>query len=195
MFHQIEIVGPSKEIEAMLQKIITLCFICMCSVSALQSQERERQKKSKSVVVPTELVLLTIAAQPESPLEFDNVRFLAGLDGGGSPSFVVRNRSSKPIRSFTVGGVDWSVTWPNQFTKRLLMPGEVADTAGDVEIVKLSPELQNKLNLQGPMRSLLVLMVIKVEFADESIFNAEPTYHALQQYSDKLADLSFRKPK
>lgn len=179
----------------MLQKIIILCFVCACSATATYSQELRRQDRSKFVVVPPEQVLLTIAAQPGCPLQFEEVKYLAGVDGGGSPSFLVRNKSVKPIRSFTVGGTDWTISWPNEFTKRLLMPGERAAADDDVEIVNLSNELRDKLNLRGAMRSILVLMVVKVEFADGSNFSNESTYQALQEYSEKLSELSSRKPR
>lgn len=78
------------------------------------------------------------------------------------------------------------MTWSEQFTKKLLMPGEKAEGTDDVEIVSLSNELRDKLNLKGPMRSILVLMVVRVEFADGSTYSAESTYEALKKYTEKL---------
>ena len=59
----------------------------------------------------------------------------------------------------------------------------------DVEIVPLSDELRDKLQLKGSMRSVLVLMVIRVEYADGSVYNAESTYEALQKYTETLINL------
>jgi hypothetical protein len=178
----------------MTDRITVLSLVFICSVLITNGQTRFRHDKSKFVVVPPEQILVTVAAQPGSPLQFEEVRYLANINGGGSPSFLVRNQSTKPIRSFTVGGVDWTMSWSEQFTHRLLMPGERAES-DDVEIVKLSDPLRDKLNLKGPMRSILVLMTVKVEFADGTVFNAEPTYKALEAFSERLYELSTRKPK
>ena len=172
----------------MRQKLIILYFVFVCSAGA-NGQNADRQKNSKFVVVPSEQVLMTTAEQPGCPLQFEEVKFLAAVDGGGSPSFEIRNKGTKPIRSFTVGGPDWTMTWSEQFTKKLLMPGEKAEGTDDVEIVSLSNELRDKFNLKGPMRSILVIMVVRVEFADGSTYNAESTYEALKKYIDKLDNL------
>jgi hypothetical protein len=173
----------------MRQKLIILSFVFVCSAGALNGQNADRQEKSKFVVVPSEQVLLTTAEQPGCPLQFEDVKFLAAVDGGGTPSFEIRNKGTKPIRSFTVGGPDWTMTWSEQFTKKLLMPGEKAEGTDDVEIVSLSNELRDKLNLKGPMRSILVIMVVRVEFADGSTYSAESTYEALKKYTEKLDNL------
>lgn len=172
-----------------LKLIIIVCFLLAFYAGAIQGQKTPNEDRLKFVVVPSEQILVTIAEQPGCPLKFEEVKYLAALDGGGTPSFEIRNRGTKPIRNFTVGGTDWTMSWSEQFTKKLLMPGETAEGNDDVEIVNLSDQLREKLNLSGPMKSVLVLMVIKVEFADGSAYNAESTYKALQKYTEKLDNL------
>lgn len=171
--------------------MIFLCLICACFVAPAYSQEPDQRQKPKYVVVPPEQVFLTIAYQPGCPLEFEEVKYLASLDGGGTPSFLVRNTGSKPIRSFTVGTPGWTVTWSADYTKKLLPPGErVAPSGGgEVEVMPLSNELREKLQLKGPMRDLIVLMVVRVEYADGTVFGDETTYEALIKFVDKIIDL------
>ncbi len=176
----------------MKDKIILLCFMCLCFAGSANSQQVDGKQKWKFVVVPAEQVLVTVAAQPLCPIQFENIKYLAGVDGGRSPSFTVRNKGNKPIRAITVGGSDWTLEWSEKFTHTLLMPGGEAFSEkeeDDVEIVPLSDELRNKLQLKGSMRSVLVLMVIRVEYADGSVYDAEPTYKALQKYTEMLTDI------
>lgn len=173
----------------MRNKIILMCFVFVCSAGALNGQKANRQEKSKFVVVPSEQVLVTTAEQPGCPLQLEEVKYLAAIEGGGSPSFEIRNKGNKPIRSFTVGGPDWTMSWSQKVTKKLLMPGERAEGLNDAEIVNVSDELRDKLNLKGPMRSILVIMVVRVEYADGSTYSAETTYEALQKYTERLGYL------
>jgi len=132
---------------------------------------------------------MTIASQPESPIRFEEVKFLASVDGGGnSPAFHVTNIGSKPIRSFTIGGPDWTMTWSEEFARKLLMPGEKALAKDDVEIVPLTDKLRANLKLDKPM-AVLVVMVIEVQYADGTNYNARPTYQALQKYTERLLEL------
>jgi hypothetical protein len=134
---------------------------------------------------------MVIAYQPECKLKFEEVKFLAGVDGGDSPSVLVRNVGTRPIRSFTVGGAWGTETWSEEFTKKLFMPGErTVPGNDDTEILPLSKELRDKLKLDGPMKAVFVLMVVRVEYADGSVYSAEPTYKAFLKFAEELLDLS-----
>ena len=175
----------------MKDKIALLTLMCLGFLSSTHAQQLKQQQKERFVVVPPEQVLTAVASQPECSIQFEEVRFITSVDGGGSsPSFVVRNNGSKPIREFTIGGSDWTMSWSEKYTKKLLMPGERAfegDT--DVEIVPLTEKLKDKLNLNGPMRSILVVMVIEVKYADGTTYDAKPAHEALQKYTERLAEL------
>ncbi len=173
----------------MKDKIAWLVIICFGIVSTTTAQQLKQQKE-KYVVVPAERVLMTVASQPECGIQFDEVRFIISIEGEGStPSFIVRNNSSKPIREFTIGGPDWTMSWSEKFTKRLLMPGERAfEDDSNLDIVPLTAKLRERLNLNGPL-AVRVVMVIEVKYADGTTFDARPTYEALQNYTARLAEL------
>jgi hypothetical protein len=176
----------------MKQKIVLCCLVWLALVDSPNAQQVKQGTKQKFVVVPSERVLMTVASQPESGIEFKEVRFLVALDGGGTPSFIVRNKGPKPIRAFTIGGADWTMTWSEQYTKRLLMPGETAfDGDDDIEIVPLTKELREKLKLNGPM-AILTVMVIEIQYADGTTYDAKSTHDALREHSERLRELEER---
>jgi hypothetical protein len=168
-----------------------LCFMFICFVVSASGQQVERQQKRRFVVVPPEQALVTVAFQPECPLQFEEAKLLAFVEGGGAATYVIRNKGTKPIRSFTVGVPGLKLTWSEELTKRLFMPGERIVGGGDdeIEMVPLTDELRDKLKLKGPMRGVAVFMVIRVEYADGTVYSAEPAYKALRKFSDELDDL------
>ena len=175
----------------MKYRIAMLALVLLGLACLTTAQQLTQQTRQKFVVVPPEQVLMTVMSQPECSIQFEQVRFLASVEGGGaSASFVARNNGSKPIREFTIGGPDWTMSWSEKFTKKLLMPGERAfEGKNDVEIVRLTDELRNKLELNGPMRAILVVMVIEVKYADGTTYDARAAHEALQRYSERLTSL------
>jgi hypothetical protein len=177
----------------MKQKIVLCWLVWLTCAGSPNAQQVKQGTKEKFVVVPSELVLMTVASQPESSIEFKEVRFLVSLDGGGTRSFIVSNKGAKPIRAFTIGGVDWTKTWSEDYTKRLLMPGETAFKGDDnIEIVPLTSELRKKLKLNGPMKAILTVMVIEIQYADGTTYDARSTYEALKEHSERLMELEDR---
>lgn len=175
----------------MKYKIAMLVFILLAFACSTTAQQLPSPTSQKFVIVPPEQVLMTVMSQPECSIQFEQVRFLASVEGGGaSASFVVHNNGVKPIREFTIGGPDWTMTWSERFTKKLLMPGERAfEGKNDVEIVRLTDELRHKLELNGPMKAILVVMVIEVKYADGTTYDARPAHQALRKYSEGLSSL------
>lgn len=171
---------------------IMMSLLLVCSAITINAQERNTQKKELFVEVPRELGLPTVAYQPNCPLQFENVKLLAGVDGGGVKSYNLRNRGTKPIRSISIGnsnGERWSRDVASQFGP--VMPGQLVPDMSDddwIQVVPLTKELREKLELQGPMRAIIVLMVIRVEFTDGTFYDDEPTYKALQSYLENLSN-------
>lgn len=172
-------------------KLGVMSLLLVCSAIAINAQERSTQKKELVVEVPREIVLPTVAYQPNCPLQFENVKLLAGVDGGVLDSYDLRNRGTKPIRTITIGGsygARWSWDVASQFGP--VMPGQLVPDLGDddwIQVVPLTKELREKLKLQGPMMARTVLMVIRVEFTDGTSYDDEPTYKALQNYLENLS--------
>ena len=178
----------------MRRLVVALCFALVCVVNTVDAQEWRKQKR-RYVVVPPEIALVAIANQPGCPVQFENVRVLADLDGGSFPDFQLRNRGSKPIRSLTY---EWLTpaasgggsSWPTRYTDEVVMPGQLAPLGGEDdgdEIVPLTDELRDKRNLRGPMHGVVVLIIVKVTFTDGTTYDAGPTAKALQDYFMRVA--------
>ncbi|CAN5211559.1 hypothetical protein BH18ACI2_BH18ACI2_04640 [soil metagenome] len=178
--------------------IIASCLILLCGSEALsQSQQSGRVEKNQYVVVPREIILPVVVSQPDSPLQFENVKGIGPISGnGGGVRFQLRNRGSKPIRgvSFAVlttsGGLWFSDSWPRKLTGEVVMPGQIVPLSNEdqqIEVVPLTEELREKLKLRGPMKAVILLMVTAVEFTDGTTYNDEPTQKALETYLEGLS--------
>lgn len=170
-----------------------VCVLLSCVTGTVRAQEAGR--KNQCVVVPPELNLLTVAVQPGSPLQFENVRQIAYLEqGGGFPDFRLRNVSTKPIRSlrfawWTTEATGAGSGWLDTETGKTVAPGQLVpfNRAGGCELVPLTEELRDKRQLRGPMRAVSILTVTKVTFADGSVYDATPLFRALRQYTAQRA--------
>ena len=75
--------------------------------------------------------------------------------------------------------------------QRLVLKGEVASIGGEeeVEIIPLNDELRTKFKLMDrPMGGVVVLMVVRVEFVDGTVFSDEKASKALEAYFKKLGE-------
>jgi hypothetical protein len=176
--------------------LAAICFSGFCANSGAVGIPRDQQTKPvRHVAVPREVILPVIASQPDSPLQFEDVRYLAQTDGDNAGfCFRLRNRGGKPVRgvSFAAvspGGGGWLDSWPRKVTSEVVMPGQVVPLSNESEqevVVRLTDEVRDKLKLRGPMKVVTVLMVVRVKFADGSVYEDESTYKALQTYFEGL---------
>jgi hypothetical protein len=174
----------------MRNKVVLLIIILNCFACLAHAQQVNSQQKERFVIVPDDVALVTIAFQPDCALQFEEAKLLAAVDGeGGTSGYAVRNKGTKPIRSFTLGLPGGTVTWSEEFTKKLFMPGERTPYNNDIEIVPLTDELRNKLKLNGPLRGTPVFMIIRVDYADGTVYNAESKYKAFLKFSNELVQL------
>ena len=144
--------------------------------------------ETRAVLVPREIALVAVAYQPDCPLQFENVSAAAGVDGGGWTNHNLRNRGTKPIRSFAVAdSIGNRLSWDVARYKGPVAPGDlVPGEETSVQTVPLTKELREKLKLQGPMQGVIILMVTKVEFTDGTVYDDEKVYKALVSYMDSL---------
>jgi hypothetical protein len=162
-------------------------------------QDTAQNKKESMFVIPSEIVLPVVAYQPDCPLKFENLKLLQNAEKG-TPSadhFELRNISNKAIRDFTVasyssyGGM-WSRSRPANQLKNLVLPGALAPplSEGDqAEIVELTEAMRDRLKLgDQPMGGVAVFMVVRVEFADGTVFTDEKASRALGVYFQKLGE-------
>ena len=181
----------------------TVILVFLSFTLITQAQQSDSHRHRRYVVVPSESLLLVIASQPDSPLKFEDAKLLisADADGDWGGSYNLYNCGTKPIKTFTVVmwtsyGSGGTLGGPRRNETTLIMPGETVNGAND-EIVPLTDELRDKLQLRGPMKAVVVLMVESVKFADGSVYNNQAVSRALLAYfldvSDKVDRVSRQK--
>lgn len=175
-----------------------ISIVCLMSLCGLSLHTRAQQlERRRYVEVPRGEALISIAVQPDCPIQFENVRFLAGLGGGGGVDFRMRNVGSKPIRS--VSYANWNTFgtggysgWPGKVTEEIVMPGQLVPLpAGDSqdEVVPLTEELRSNLKLDGSMKAIIVLMIRRVEYADGTVYTDETQAKKLSVLTEKIGAL------
>jgi hypothetical protein len=170
-------------------KSILMCIVCLCAFSAARGQQSDPEEGHRFAIVPSDQGLLVVVNQPESPLEFVNPKLLASMRGTWRPDFRLRNRGTKPIRAYTVAAIanaEWG--WTARDSDHYIMPGQVAPPLGKGEegkIVPLTEELRDKLKLRGPMKGIMALTVVRVEYADGTVFE-DKGYEAQREYFERL---------
>lgn len=178
----------------------SLLVIIVCAGSIL-SQKTKDQIVRQYVEVPREIIIQGIANQPGSPIKFENVKFLAGVNGGSTNCYNLRNVGTKPIVSVTVYSSNRAENTYgfSKSGKILMQPGEMmSESVSNIknEIVPLTDDLRTKLNLNGKLKGIMMLMVVNVEFADGTTFSDETTRKALEKYNFEVSDaLEFQEQK
>ena len=149
-------------------------------------------QKFRAVSFPREIGLISVAYQPNCPLRFENAKLLAGVEGGSLKEYRLRNIGAKAIRSIKIGdstGNIWS--WDVAKEHGPIKPGHLIppwSKADWVEVLPLTTDLRKRLNLEGPMRAIVVLMVIRVEFMDGGRYDDETVFKALRTYVDDVQE-------
>lgn len=169
-----------------------LYFVCFSVNSSITAQQGE----NRYVVVPSEYALLVVASQPDSPLKIESAQLLKATRRGGWYAVHLRNQGMKPIRTFTLvawnllsdGGVTGGTIGLGRDLDEPLMPGRTFNFDCPGKVIPLTDELREKLQLRGPMKAVVVLMVQEVMFADGSSFSDEATSKALVDQFEKLGN-------
>ena len=174
-----------------MKRVTIAAFIISILLTAVASGQERKNATKAAVAVPPEIISPVVAYQPDCPLRIEDVKLLQFVEGGGTSQFLkVRNTGTKPIRSYTIG--TWnSVGTGNEVERPLpnnLLPGEVSIPEGnEVEVVPLTKGLRDQLSLHGDMQALVVFIVVRVQFADGSVYDAAPLYNALKAHLNKLS--------
>lgn len=164
--------------------LISLAPISFSAQSPRPADERA------SVQVPRNISLSAIAVQPNCPLAFEEVGHFAYVTGGFFNSYRLRNIGTKPIRAFKVATSSGAEMGIPRELGLIILPGELVPEPGTERdiIVPLTIDRRNHLKLAGPMKGLVILMVVNVEFTDGTSFHDEPTYQAMRTFMDKIGD-------
>ena len=103
--------------------------------------------------------------------------------------YTIRNVSDKPIRFFSVvvqnssGSNENSI--PMARSNGLLLPNHTMESAkegSDYDVVPMTREVQERLKPSNEMKTLYILLVEQVVFADGSVYNDSKTFDALFGY-------------
>lgn len=140
------------------------------------------------VIVPPDQGLILVVPQSNSPIKFEDPKLLVDMEGRWTESVDLRNQSKKPIRAYKVAVVaasEWC--WQAPDDKHLIMPGQLAppDAGPQDEIIPLTDELRGQLKLRGSMKVIHMLMVVRVEFNDGTVFE-DKNYDATKDYLERL---------
>ena len=180
----------------MKQIIKILCLMCIC-VTGILGQKGNQLPTRKFVEVPREKILQVSVLRPDCPVRFEDVHFYTGIEpSGGINSYRLRNIGTKPIRSVTIHSTNGAgAVYVNKETGVLMMPGQlmpefVCDDCRKDEVVPLTDKLSEKLGLNGPMRRVIFLIVVEVEFTDGTKYNDKKTLNALTEYLEELDNIS-----
>lgn len=176
-----------------MKTILTyFCWFCLVLgvVGGIADGQQTGSKQSHDfVVMPRDVGLPVVVVQPGSPLEFVETQLLLNVGSRlWTPSFRLRNCGTKPIREFTVaaaGTGEWG--WKAEDANQYLMPGQTLTLNEDTrdQIVTLTDRLRDKLELRGPMKGIVALVVIEAEYADGSRFQ-ESGYESLSDYLETV---------
>ncbi len=162
---------------------------------AIQAQGNAKQEKPRYAVIPPADVMLTIAAQPDCPLQLENARLLYDLSTKRIVySYDLRNRGTKPIvgyisEAWRLNGTGGTLSNDWSDSNSILLSGQVSpDDLDEKQIVPLTKELRDELKLRSEMKMLIVLVVRDVFFADGSEYDGNNATNALTKYFEKIGD-------
>lgn len=166
----------------------------LCSPMAAQAQQAEKPVKPRYVTIPPADVLLTIATQPDCPVQFENVRLLYDQESKRLRyKFDARNRSSKAVAVLAIdawfaGGTGGTIVYDWGEKGQLLMPGQVITefNVDEKQIVPLSQEMRKELKLKGEMHNLVVFVVRWAIFADGSNYQGSKDSEATQKFLERF---------
>jgi len=173
-------------------------LLAISSGARIQAQPQTQPEENRYVVVPPDFVFLLIASQPGSPIGFKDMKLLARIDNRGTAvSGKIYNAGTKPIRYVSlmwggpggVGTLRGSGPMSGAVRTELLMHGEEIQDDNPPEIVPLTAELKEKLNLCGGRpKGFFVLMVNSVTFGDGTKYTDEKTTTSVQTYLEALGE-------
>lgn len=157
-----------------------MCVMCLAVTSA--SAQESRPPRDSYVVARAQDVFVAVAAQPDCPLRIEEAQMLMPVDKGRAYyQYKLTNKGDKPIHYFTV--VAWNAEgtggtlggpppWDGKVTDRLLQPGESVRVGQDEDpIVPFNSAVQEKWKLNGKLKTVVILLVDHITFADGSEYD------------------------
>jgi hypothetical protein len=176
----------------MLLRFIFLVVVLSGTIGVAQGQQIESKNNARYVVVPGEHILLLLASQPSAPMRFEDAKLLMSIDGRElEVSYSLHNVGDKAIRSFapvmwTSFGTGGTLYSPR--SNGVIQPGAILKDDSTRQVVTLTEELREELQMKGPMKALIVLILENVTFTDNTTYNGRETSNALLSYFEELSD-------
>lgn len=174
---------------------IKFSALLLLSLSNLVSaQDRDHPERRQVFMVPNEIYLQVIVAQPECPLRIEKAALLAHLNGTYEKVYVIHNIGNKPVKSYRIaiwnsdntGDVTgWHV---GEGRNKLLMPGEKVSEGGNIleDAKPITDEIRSRLKLKPTMKRIVFFMIIEAEFSDGSKYDAKSLFESLEKHLEKF---------
>jgi len=179
-----------------MKVLLVICVMCLSITPA--SAQQPKLLEDSYVVAPAQDVFLAIAAQPDCPLRIEEAELLMPTGKGRAYyRYKLTNKGDKPIHYFTV--VAWNAEgtggtlggpppWDGRVTDRLFQPGESVRVGQDEHpIVPINAAVRDKLKLNGKLRTVVVLLVDHITFADGSKYDARAASKSLRDFFTERA--------
>lgn len=170
-----------------------LLIACTSQASFIAAAQERSTQIERFYVEPPEVVSVVIGFQPDCGLEFTKALVLRGVESGVAYTYQVRNKGSKPIRSYRVAaltsigtGSEWG--FEGKDPDRYLLPGytiPTSDLNNLIEIVPLTDELRAKRGVREPLKGVVIFIVVRVDYSDGSKYDASAQYQALKRFFDR----------
>jgi hypothetical protein len=176
---------------AMSRLILSAAAVVIFASSVLGQGTRRNADNQQYIEVPSDRILLTIAAQPDCPVRVFGARYFVEVTGRRDlVSFKAANTGTRSVGSFSVivlhsNGTGGTVYTPLDVTRRVLRPGEEIEEniPGDsFEIVPLTDEISSCLNIPDHLVRVTVIMVEWIRFTDGSTYHNERAADQLRQF-------------
>jgi hypothetical protein len=171
------------------------CLVCLFQV--VTATQKNADDHESYFLEPKHSILPVIAYQPECPLEYKKVVLLHNIQGGSIDIQQLYNKSDKPIKAckfalITSAGTGREVAFNSPNPDQYIMPGQTVPGASkeSLQIVPLTEGLAKQHKITADMIGIAVFMVVHVEFADGSSYDARHEYEALKKFFEKNAILS-----
>lgn len=182
-----------------MRRLLGIFLIACTSHTSLFAVQERSTKIDRFYVEPPEVVSVVLAFQPDCGLEFTKALVLRGVEYGTAYAYQVRNRGSKPIRSYHVvaltsigTGSEWGFESKN--SESHLLSGSMKSNLNNlVEIVPLTDDLRAKRGVGGPLIGFVIFMVVSVVYSDGSKYDASVQYRALRRFFENDAGERWKK--
>jgi hypothetical protein len=178
----------------MSHAVIAFILLISGSLAVFGQKNSDEAKNPQYARIPSEEVLVAIAAQPNCPVRIEEAEFLLNGEGHGYLiKYRARNMSTRQVTFFSV--VAWNATGSGGtvgnplFTSNLVLsPGDTVDSqkeGKDYEVVPMSDAIREKLRPRNEMKTFYILLVDKVVFADGTTYEGKKLSESLTSFLDK----------